>query len=121
MGGICLIDVIILVLYSYFRFMMPRVKPKSRMTGKGRSALKVVDRKPIRPLERQRMRPWLIELLDRKSCHQLGWFDKAKKTFKVSWKHAAGQTFDPDSDATLFELWARHTGMIMALIISDLF
>ncbi|KAL4239676.1 interferon regulatory factor 1 [Mactra antiquata] len=88
---------------------MPRVSKSKSKTSK-KVGLKSIDRKPIRPLERQKMRPWLIGLLDNDSCHQLGWFNKKDMTFKVSWKHAAGQTFDPNSDATLFELWARHTG-----------
>lgn len=90
---------------------MPRGRPKSKNSSKGRPAgLRVIDRKPIRPLERQRMRPWLMELLNSNTCHQLVWYNKKDKTFRISWKHAAGQTFDPTADATLFELWARHTG-----------
>lgn len=58
------------------------------------------------------MRPWLLEQLNRGECHQLAWYSKKEKTFRVSWKHAAGQTFDPNADATLFELWARHTGTL---------
>ncbi|XP_045213455.1 interferon regulatory factor 1-like [Mercenaria mercenaria] len=89
---------------------MPRGRPKSKNSCKGRATLRTIDRKPIRPLERQRMRPWLMDLLDKRTCHQLVWMNKKDKTFRVSWKHAAGQTFDPAADATLFELWARHTG-----------
>lgn len=86
---------------------MARGRPKS---GKSRPSLRTIERKPIRPLERQRMRPWLMELLDRNTCHQLVWMNKKDKTFRVSWKHAAGQTFNASADATLFERWAVHTG-----------
>lgn len=90
---------------------MPRGRPKTKHLGKaGRPSLKIIERKPIRPLERQRMRPWLINLLDQNTCDQLEWLSRDMNTFRISWKHAAGQTFDANADATLFELWARHTG-----------
>jgi len=72
--------------------------------------LRVIERKPIRPLERQRMRPWLLEILNSGDCQQLAWYNRKVRTFRVSWKHAAGQTFDPCADATLFQRWATHTG-----------
>lgn len=87
---------------------MPRGRPKTKMTLQ--KVAKTIDRKPIRPLERQRMRPWLMDLLDKDLCHQLVWLNKREKVFRIAWKHAAGQTFDASADATLFELWARHTG-----------
>lgn len=89
---------------------MARGRSKSKSSCKSRPSLRIIERKPIRPLERQRMRPWLMDLLDKKSCHQLIWMNKKEKTFRVSWKHAAGQTFNASADASLFELWARHTG-----------
>lgn len=98
---------------------MVRGRPKTKNSCKGRPTLRIIDRKPIRPLERQRMRPWLWDLLDANSCQQLSWISKKDKTFRVSWKHAAGQTFDPAADATLFELWARHTGKDRYLEIND--
>lgn len=88
---------------------MPRGRPKSNKTGT-RPQLRVIDRKPIRPLERQKMRPWLLEMLNKGDCQQLSWYNKKDKTFRVSWKHAAGQTFDAGADATLFQRWASHTG-----------
>ncbi|KAK3579481.1 hypothetical protein CHS0354_028298 [Potamilus streckersoni] len=67
-------------------------------------------RKPIRPLERQRMRPWLIELLDKDTMSQLSWLNKREKMFRITWRHAARQGWDMAKDACLFEKWARHTG-----------
>jgi hypothetical protein len=96
---------------------MARGRPKS---GKSRPSLRTIERKPIRPLERQRMRPWLMELLDRNTCHQLVWMNKKDKTFRVSWKHAAGQTFNASADATLFERWAVHTGEFLKRLYSNL-
>ena len=72
--------------------------------------LKTVDRKPIRPLERQRMRPWLQKMLEDGDCVQITWINRREKTFKMAWKHAAGQNWDRGQDCNLFELWARHTG-----------
>ena len=83
-----------------------------RPKGSGRRdrSLKTVDRKPIRPLERQRMRPWLLKLLEDGGSDQIAWQSKREKTFRMAWKHAAGQNWDRGQDCNLFELWARHTG-----------
>ncbi|XP_052788783.1 interferon regulatory factor 1-like [Mya arenaria] len=88
---------------------MPRGRPKSKV-GKNRRDVRVIDRKPIRPLERQKMRPWLVNLLDSGECRQLAWYKRRENLFRVLWKHAAGQTFNPDNDACLFQRWAMHTG-----------
>ena len=86
-------------------------KGRSKSKGHKGGKLRTIHRKPIRPLERQRMRPWLIDLLNEQSCHQLEWINEHDQTFRVAWKHAAGQTFNPESDCCLFERWAKHTGL----------
>ncbi|KAH3860773.1 interferon regulatory factor 1-like [Dreissena polymorpha] len=91
---------------------MPRGRPPKSQAGlKGRAnGLRVIDRKPIRPLERQKMRPWLVDLLDQGVCNQLAWYKKRENLFRIMWKHAAGQTFNATCDASLFQRWAEHTG-----------
>ena len=69
-------------------------------------------RKPIRPIERQKMRPWLVNLLN-EDVPSLQWEVKREGTFRISWRHAARQGWNPVDDADLFERWARHTGKFM--------
>lgn len=83
---------------------------RPRGSGRRDKSLKTVDRKPIRPLERQRMRPWLMRLLEEGGSNQICWMNKRDKLFRMAWKHAAGQNWDRGQDCNLFELWARHTG-----------
>lgn len=68
------------------------------------------QRKPIRPIERQKMRPWLVNLLNNEKVHGFSWVSKDHETFRISWRHAARQGWDPIMDAGLFERWAKHTG-----------
>nr|AFZ76969.1 interferon regulatory factor 2 [Pinctada fucata x Pinctada maculata] len=71
----------------------------------------IPQRKPIRPIERQKMRSWLMELLKSdRIIAGFGWFSKKEKSFRISWRHAARHGWDPETDASLFELWAKHTG-----------
>jgi len=72
-----------------------------------------INRKPIRPIERQKMRPWLLNLLTNENVPGLAWLSKRDRTFRISWRHAARQGWNPKKDADLFERWARHTGKIL--------
>ncbi|XP_060071770.1 interferon regulatory factor 1-like [Ylistrum balloti] len=78
-----------------------------------------VMRKPIRPIERQKMRPWLMNLLLHENVTGLSWLSKRERTFRISWRHAARQGWNPDKDADLFEKWARHTGKHMDNDVPD--
>ncbi|KAK3095471.1 hypothetical protein FSP39_015082 [Pinctada imbricata] len=66
--------------------------------------------RPVRPVERQKMRPWLMDLLDRGNIPGLNWQNRSKRIFRISWKHAAHNCFNKDKDSDLFERWAYHTG-----------
>nr|XP_022313100.1 LOW QUALITY PROTEIN: interferon regulatory factor 1-like [Crassostrea virginica] len=70
----------------------------------------IPQRKPIRPIERQKMRPWLVNLLNNERITGFSWVSKDHETFRISWRHAARQGWDPEVDAGLFERWAKHTG-----------
>ncbi|KAJ8319008.1 hypothetical protein KUTeg_004099 [Tegillarca granosa] len=61
-------------------------------------------RKPIRPIERQKMRPWLKDRLNDGDVLGLDWHNKSCNTFKVSWRHAARQGWSSDKDADLCAL-----------------
>ncbi|XP_021363371.1 interferon regulatory factor 1-like [Mizuhopecten yessoensis] len=63
-----------------------------------------------RPVERQKMRPWLIELLNKKKTDGLIWEDRDQSTFRINWKHGARNGWNINKDANVFELYAIHTG-----------
>lgn len=68
--------------------------------------------RPIRPVERQKMRPWLLEHLDTGSIPGLSWQNRTQRIFRISWKHAAHNCFNRTRDSDLFERWAYHTGRV---------
>ncbi|XP_029375432.1 interferon regulatory factor 1b isoform X1 [Echeneis naucrates] len=62
------------------------------------------------PVSRMRMRPWLEKMIESKSIPGLTWVDKDKTMFSIPWKHAARHGWEMDKDASLFKMWAIHTG-----------
>ncbi|VDI83262.1 interferon regulatory factor 2 [Mytilus galloprovincialis] len=66
--------------------------------------------RPIRPVERQRMRPWLENLLNNRSVDGLKWTDQKMKIFEIPWRHGSRHGWNQTKDADLFERWAKHTG-----------
>ncbi|XP_013409712.1 uncharacterized protein LOC106173208 [Lingula anatina] len=64
----------------------------------------------LRPTERQRMKPWLVDQVESRSVPGLEWHDKAKTMVRIPWKHAAQNSWKEGSDACLFKRWAIHTG-----------
>jgi len=58
---------------------------------------------------RQRLKSWLIDQLDRKTCPGCDWIDKKGGLFKLVWKHYGRPGFDEDKDAKIFREWAIHT------------
>ncbi|XP_041348941.1 uncharacterized protein LOC121368323 [Gigantopelta aegis] len=73
--------------------------------------LSLHSKKPIRPVDRQKMGPWLKNLLDNETCPGLVWVDRSHKVFQVSWRHRARMGWDMKLDGDVFERWARHTGI----------
>ncbi|RUS81081.1 hypothetical protein EGW08_011167 [Elysia chlorotica] len=68
-------------------------------------------RRPVRPVDRQRMRPWLMELLDLGNVYGLGWTNRHQGVFQISWRHASRLGWNLETDGDVFERWARHTGI----------
>ncbi|XP_059152880.1 uncharacterized protein LOC131938752 [Physella acuta] len=68
-------------------------------------------RRPVRPIDRQRMRPWLMELLDVGNVFGLRWTNRHEGIFQISWKHASRLGWNLETDGDVFERWARHTGI----------
>lgn len=56
------------------------------------------------------MRPWLEKQIESQTVPGLRWLDKEKSTFSIPWKHAARHGWELHKDASLFKLWAIHTG-----------
>ena len=67
-------------------------------------------RRPVRPVDRQRMRPWLMELLDLGNVYGLNWTNRHQGVFQISWRHASRLGWNLETDGDVFERWARHTG-----------
>ncbi|XP_057676871.1 interferon regulatory factor 1b [Corythoichthys intestinalis] len=65
------------------------------------------------PVSREKMRPWLVRMIESKSVAGLTWLDKEKTMFSIPWKHAARHGWDMNKDASLFKMWAIHTGKYM--------
>ncbi|GFO32044.1 interferon regulatory factor [Plakobranchus ocellatus] len=68
-------------------------------------------RRPVRPVDRQRMRPWLMELLDLGNVYGLSWINRSQGLFQISWRHASRLGWNLETDGDVFERWARHTGI----------
>ncbi|XP_060593780.1 uncharacterized protein LOC132748234 [Ruditapes philippinarum] len=81
-----------------------------RITNRAQGGVRTDKTRFIRPVERQRMRPWLIDHLDQNDIPGLVWQERTEMIFRISWKHAANQCFNMQKDTNLFERWAIHTG-----------
>ncbi|XP_072302176.1 interferon regulatory factor 1b isoform X2 [Eucyclogobius newberryi] len=62
------------------------------------------------PVSRMRMRPWLEQMIESRTVPGLQWVDKDKTMFSIPWKHAARHGWELNKDASLFKMWAVHTG-----------
>ena len=82
------------------------------LSGVGRSQQEKM-RRPVRPIDRQRMRPWLMELLDLGNVFGLKWTNRLQGIFQISWRHASRLGWNLETDGDVFERWARHTGEMM--------
>ncbi|XP_070186837.1 uncharacterized protein [Littorina saxatilis] len=80
--------------------------------SKDRGSAKTFDmRRPVRPIDRQKMRPWLKNLLDTGSVFGLNWLQREDGIFQISWRHASRLGWNLETDGDVFERWARHTGI----------
>ena len=76
-----------------------------------------MSKRLVRPIERQRMRPWLEGLLNRGSVDGLKWIDGGEKIFEIPWRHGSRHGWNQTKDADLFERWAKHTGKFNMIFI----
>ncbi|XP_076459765.1 uncharacterized protein LOC143292941 [Babylonia areolata] len=82
------------------------IRPKERVSAKSFDM-----RRPVRPIDRQKMRPWLKNLLDTGAVFGLNWVEREEGVFQISWRHASRLGWNLETDGDVFERWARHTGI----------
>ena len=58
----------------------------------------------------ERMRDWLIRMINSDRFPGLIWLDAEKTIFKVPWVHAKKRGYCRERDAALFREWAVHSG-----------
>ncbi|XP_035663083.1 uncharacterized protein LOC118406837 [Branchiostoma floridae] len=65
---------------------------------------------PMAENSRERLRPWLITMIDSGAIPGLDWLNEEKTKFKIPWKHAGKHEYNQDRDSLLFKEWAKYTG-----------
>jgi hypothetical protein len=58
---------------------------------------------------RQKLRPWLISMIDSGKIRGLCWLDDEHTKFQIPWKHGGKQDWLPESGRIFME-WAKNTG-----------
>jgi len=58
----------------------------------------------------ERMRDWLVRMINSGVFPGLKWIDKEKMVFRVPWIHAKKRDYNQERDAALFREWAIHSG-----------
>ncbi|CAH1270423.1 IRF8 [Branchiostoma lanceolatum] len=60
--------------------------------------------------DRKRLRKFLLEHLERNDVQGLTWVDRSQGIFRIGWRHAGRDGYDPEVDGMIFRLWAELTG-----------
>ena len=58
----------------------------------------------------ERMREWLVRMINSGRFPGLEWLDQEKMIFRVPWVHAKKRDYNQERDAALFKEWAIHSG-----------
>ena len=58
----------------------------------------------------ERMRDWIVRMVNSGRFHGLEWINPDKTIFRVPWIHAKKRGYCKDRDAALFREWAIHSG-----------
>jgi hypothetical protein len=58
----------------------------------------------------ERMRDWLVRIINSGRIPGLRWLDDEKAIFRVPWIHAKKRDYNQERDAALFREWAIHSG-----------
>ncbi|CAH1270424.1 IRF8 [Branchiostoma lanceolatum] len=60
--------------------------------------------------DRKRLRNFFISHLDAEDVPGVQWIDRTTGLFRIVWRHAGRDGFDPERDGLIFKLWAQQTG-----------
>ncbi|XP_078607778.1 interferon regulatory factor 8-like [Branchiostoma floridae x Branchiostoma japonicum] len=60
--------------------------------------------------DRKRLRKFLLEHLEWNDVTGLTWIDRSQGIFRIGWRHAGRDGYDPEVDGMIFRLWAELTG-----------
>ncbi|XP_078606839.1 interferon regulatory factor 8-like [Branchiostoma floridae x Branchiostoma japonicum] len=60
--------------------------------------------------DRKRLRNFYIGHLDAGDVPGVTWIDRSTGLFRIVWRHAGRDGFDPERDGLIFKLWAQQTG-----------
>lgn len=58
----------------------------------------------------ERMRDWLVRMIDSCRFPGLKWLEQEQMIFRVPWIHAKKRDYNQERDAALFREWAIHSG-----------
>ena len=58
----------------------------------------------------ERMRDWIVRMVNSGRFHGLEWINNEKNVFRVPWIHAKKRGYCKERDAALFREWAIHSG-----------
>ena len=67
----------------------------------------------------ERMRDWLVRMINSGQFPGLRWLDKEKVIFRVPWIHAKKRDYNQERDAALFREWAIHSGQFVVNCYDD--
>lgn len=62
------------------------------------------------PEYRDRLRTWLVKMIDSDTIPGLCWENEEKTIFRMPWKHAGRQDYNLEEDSKIFMAWAKHSG-----------
>ena len=65
----------------------------------------------------ERMRDWLVRMIDSGRFSGLKWMEKEEMIFRVPWIHAKKRDYNQERDAALFREWAIHSGVCVCIIL----
>nr|NP_001071742.1 interferon regulatory factor like protein [Ciona intestinalis]BAE06513.1 interferon regulatory factor like protein [Ciona intestinalis] len=64
----------------------------------------------LAPEYRDRLRTWLIKMIESGKIPGLMWENPEKTIFRMPWKHAGRQDYNLEEDSKIFMAWAKHSG-----------
>jgi len=66
------------------------------------------------PEYRDRLRTWLVKMINSGTISGLVWENQENTIFRMPWKHAGRQDYNLEEDSKIFMAWAKHSGRYRA-------